>query len=49
MEFHNNANLVTLEKSFDLLYKLKTPKYQEKHLFVGQLSYNGSNDIHDVT
>ncbi|KAH1029523.1 hypothetical protein HUJ05_002749, partial [Dendroctonus ponderosae] len=48
-EFHNNANFKLLEKSFDVLYKLKTPNYQEKHLFVGQLSYNGTNEIHNVT
>ncbi|XP_066155546.1 uncharacterized protein Apoltp [Euwallacea fornicatus] len=48
-EYHNNANLKRLEKSFDLLYKLKTPKYRNRQLFVAEVTYNGINEHHNIT
>lgn len=48
-EFQNNANLRRLEKSFDVLYKLKTPKYREKQSFVAEVAYNGEDEHHNIT
>ncbi|KAL1492708.1 hypothetical protein ABEB36_010924 [Hypothenemus hampei] len=47
--YRNNGNLKRLDKSFDLSYKLQSPKYLEKDTFTAGLTYNCVNEHHNVT
>ncbi|XP_060537065.1 uncharacterized protein LOC132708634 isoform X2 [Cylas formicarius] len=48
-EFENDANLMKQNKSMELIYKLKTPKFADKHLVVTKLRYDLKGDHHNIT
>ncbi|XP_056647213.1 uncharacterized protein LOC130451874 [Diorhabda sublineata] len=45
-KFNNFANLKRSEKTLDLIYKLKTPKYIDKQLLVANITYLYLDDHH---
>ncbi|CAH1969145.1 unnamed protein product [Acanthoscelides obtectus] len=47
--FNNFANLRMSEKNLDLIYKLKTPKFDDKRMAVAQLSYIATGERHNIT
>nr|CAI5832301.1 unnamed protein product [Callosobruchus analis] len=47
--FNNFANLRMSEEQLHLIYKLKTPKFDDKRTLVAQLSYIAIGDRHNLT
>ncbi|XP_030755989.1 uncharacterized protein LOC115882214 [Sitophilus oryzae] len=48
-EYRNDGHLKNLNKSVELIYKLKTPKYSQKQLFVADINYEKIGTHHNIT
>ncbi|XP_050313934.1 apolipophorins [Anthonomus grandis grandis] len=49
-QYHNDANLkLPVENALEFGYKLKTPKYDDKQLFVADVIYGKNGEHHNVT
>ncbi|KAG5880871.1 hypothetical protein JTB14_004019 [Gonioctena quinquepunctata] len=47
--FNNFANLKRSEKTLDLIYKLKSPKFIDRQLLVTEIKYKSLGDHHNLT
>ncbi|XP_076260910.1 apolipoprotein lipid transfer particle isoform X2 [Rhynchophorus ferrugineus] len=48
-EYRNIGNMKIQNKSMELNYKLKTPKYRNKQFFVAKVNYEGIGKHHNLT
>ncbi|KAF7269539.1 hypothetical protein GWI33_017432 [Rhynchophorus ferrugineus] len=48
-EYRNIGNIKIQNKSMELNYKLKTPKYRNKQFFVAKVNYEGIGKHHNLT